>query len=202
MGSARPLFSMAAGSVVSWPSSSQPPGTGRLPASQTGALQLAVAELAQGAVHHDVLTVGAGDSEDDGVIADAAVFGAPSRHIGGGVRPADADAAVFGGQPAVGAAAHPVVVVAQCHDADAVLFGEGAGTLHCALCVQRAEAAVAVPALHTAHAGDALGAGKRVDLALFRGSSPPAESDSDRGCTRRKGCSGRKSQRRLWRPPG
>lgn len=68
-------------------------GYGQLPARQTGAFQLAVAELAQGAVHHDVLAVGAGDSEDERVIADAAVFGAPGRHIGGGVRPADADAA-------------------------------------------------------------------------------------------------------------
>ena len=123
-----------------------------------------------------MLAVGAGDSEDERVIADAAVFGAPGRHIGGGVRPADADAAFFGGQPAVGAAAHPVVVVAQCHDADAVLLGEGAGTLHCALCVQRAEAAVAVPALHTAHAGDALGAGKRVDLALFEVAHHPRKA--------------------------
>lgn len=57
-------------------------GYGQLPARQTGALQLAVAELAQGAVHHDVLAVGAGDSEDERVIADAAVFGAPGRHIG------------------------------------------------------------------------------------------------------------------------
>ena len=60
-----------------------------------------------------------------------------------------------------------MVVVAQCHDADAVLLGEGAGTFHCALCIQRAKAAVAVPALHTAHAGEALSAGKRVDLARF-----------------------------------
>ena len=123
-----------------------------------------------------MLAVGAGDSEDERVIADAAVFGAPGRHIGGGVRPADADAARVCGLPAVGAAAHPVVVVAQCHDADAVLFGEGAGTLHCALCVQRAEAAVAVPALHTAHAGDALGAGKRVDLALFEVAHHPRKA--------------------------
>ena len=84
MGSARPLFD-GGGVCRELAVLVAAAGYGQLPASQTGALQLAVAELAQGAVHHDVLAVGAGDSEDERVIADAAVFGAPGRHIGGGV---------------------------------------------------------------------------------------------------------------------
>ena len=62
----------------------------------------------------------------------------------------------------------PVVVVAQRHNADAVLLGKLAGTIHRTLGVQRAEAAVAVPALDAAHTGHAGGASGGVDLALFQ----------------------------------
>ena len=49
--------------------------------------------------------------------------------------------------PAVAAAAHPVVVVAQGHHAYTVLFGQFTGAVHGALCVQRTKTTMTVPAL-------------------------------------------------------
>ncbi len=82
---------------------------------------------------------------------------APCGHVGAGVGPADADAARVRRLPAVGAAAHPVVVVAQRHHADAELVGQLHGAGHGVAGVQRAEAALAVPALHGTEAGGAHG---------------------------------------------
>ena len=123
-----------------------------------------------------MLAVGTGHRHDQGVVADLAVLAAPGRHVGHGVGPADAHAAVVGGQPAVGAAAHPVVVVAQGHHAHAVLLGQLTGTVHGALGVQRAETAMAVPPLQRAEGGHAGGAGRGVDLALFQVADHPGEA--------------------------
>jgi len=143
-------------------------GNGQLHTAQAAVLDFAVAELADRAVDHRVLTVGARHCHDKRVVADFAVLAAPCGHVGHRVRPADTDAAVVGCQPAVGTAAHPVVVVAQRHNADAVLLGKLAGTVHSTLGVQRTEATVAVPALNAAHARHAGGAGGGVDFAFFQ----------------------------------
>ena len=70
------------------------------------------------------------------------------------------------GLPAVGAAAHPVVVVAQRHHANTELMCQLYGTVHGVLGVQRAKAALAVPALHGTKAGNALGLSGGINLAL------------------------------------
>ena len=135
---------------------------------KAGALQLAVAELGQGAVHHDVLAIGAGDRENNGVIAQAAVQRAPGGHDGPGVGPADADAACVRRLPAIGAAAHPVVVVAQGHHAYAKAPCQLHGPRHGPSGVQGPEAPVPVPALDGAEGGHALRLNSRVDLPVFQ----------------------------------
>ena len=135
-------------------------------AGQTHRFQLAVAELAQGTIHHDVLPVRARHGQNERVVADVVVLCAPCRHVGAGVGPADADAARVCGLPAVGAAAHPVVVVAQRHHANTELMCQLYGTVHGVLGVQRAKAALAIPALHGTKAGNALGLSGGINLAL------------------------------------
>ena len=115
-----------------------------------------------------MLAVGAGHGQDQRVIADVVVLGTPCGHIRAGIGPADADAALICRLPAVGAAPHPVVVVAQRHQPNTVLLGQLHGTVHGPLCVQGAKAAVAIPALHRTKTGHALCLGGRVDAALFQ----------------------------------
>ena len=61
-----------------------------------------------------------------------------------------------------------MVVVAQRHQTDAILMGQLHSTPHGMPGVQRAKAALAVPAFHRAKAGDALSRGGRVDAAFFQ----------------------------------
>ena len=115
-----------------------------------------------------MLAVCARHSQNEGIVAKVIVLCAPCRHVGAGVGPADADAAGVCCLPAIGAAAHPVVVVAQRHQTDAILMGQLHSTPHGVPGVQRAKATLAVPAFHRTKAGDALGRGGRVDAALFQ----------------------------------
>ena len=59
-----------------------------------------------------------------------------------------------------------MVVVAQRHHANTELMCQLYGTVHGVLGVQRAKAALAVPALHGTKAGNALGRSGGIDLAL------------------------------------
>ena len=115
-----------------------------------------------------MLAVGAGNRKDQRIVADAVIQSAPRRHIRAGVGPADANAALVRSLPAIGAAPHPVVVVAQSHQADAVLPGQLDGAVHGAFRIQRAKAAVPIPALHRAKTRHTLGLGGGIDLALFQ----------------------------------
>ena len=63
---------------------------------------------------------GIGFSLAEGIVADLSVFTAPGRHIRHGIGPADSDAALVSSLPSVAAAAHPVVVIAQRHNAHTV----------------------------------------------------------------------------------
>lgn len=60
---------------------------------QAAVLDFAVAELADGAVDHGALAVGAGNGHNQGGVADPAVLAAPGGHGGHGVGPADAHTA-------------------------------------------------------------------------------------------------------------
>nr|GFD26167.1 hypothetical protein [Tanacetum cinerariifolium] len=110
---------------------------------------LAKRKLRDGHVQHQV-PGRAGHGQHQRVVAEARVGAAPGRHDGRGIGEAQADAAGFGGLPAVAAAAHPVVGVAQGHAADAVLLGQLDGAGHAGGSIGGAGAEVAVPALDEA----------------------------------------------------
>lgn len=122
-----------------------------------------------------MLPVGAGNGHDQGIVADLPVLAAPGGHVGHGVGPADAHTALVRRQPAVGAAPHPVVVVAQGHHPHAVGLGQGTGAVHGTFGVQRPEAPVPVPALHGTERGHTGGPGGGVDLALVQVAHHPGK---------------------------
>ena len=109
----------------------------------------------------------AGESDDEGIVADGGGGGSPGREVGEGVRPAEGEEAGLGGKPSVGAAAHPVVGVGESDCSDAVLAGEGDGAVHDGVGVEVAEAAVSVPALDTSEGCGAGGLGVDVDAAVL-----------------------------------
>ena len=71
-----------------------------------------------------MVAVASGNRHNQRVIADLAVCAAPGRHIRTGIGPADSDTALVCSLPAIGAAAHPMVVVAQGYHTDAKLLSK------------------------------------------------------------------------------
>ncbi len=110
--------------------------------------------------------VGAGDGEDEGVVADGGGGGTPGGDVGEGVGPADGEEASLGGEPAVGTATHPVVGIAEGYGGDAVLAGEEHGAVDGGVGVEVAGAAVSVPSLEGSEAGDEGGLGVDIDAAV------------------------------------
>ena len=147
---------MAAGSRVRLPCGVEAAVDGQQLAALAVALERAVGELRHGHVEHHG-PGGARHGDDQRIVADGALGAAPGRQVGHGVGPADADEAGLGGLPAVGAAAHPVVGVAQRDAADAVLAAERDGAVHRGQRVEIAGAALAVPALQRAKGSEAPG---------------------------------------------
>ena len=76
-----------------------------------------------------MLPVTSRDGHDKRVISNLLVNAAPCRHVGLCVGPADSDAALVGCLPSITSAAHPVVV-AQRHNADAILLCQLHGAVH------------------------------------------------------------------------
>lgn len=125
----------------------------------------AVGELRHGHVEDDVIG-GARDGDDERIIAYGWSGGSPCGEVGEGVGPADAEEALFRGLPAVGPAAHPVVGIGKGYGTDAVLPGEGDGSLHGGVGIEVADAAVAVPALDGAEGGCESGLDVDVDATV------------------------------------
>ena len=109
---------------------------------------------------------GAGNGEDQRVVAEGRRGRSPGREVGEGVGPADGEEAGVGGEPAVTAAAHPVVGVGEDDAAEAVVVGEGNGAAHCKVSVEIAGAEVAVPAFDGREGRDEAGFGVDVDAAV------------------------------------
>ena len=140
------------------------------------AFERAVGELGHGHVE-DEMAGGAGHGEDERVVADGGFGRAPCGEIGHGVGEAEADHAGFRGLPAVGAAAHPVVGVAEGDAADAVGAGEGDGAFHGGVGVEVAGALAAVPTLECAEGGDADGCGMDVYGPILDGGEEAREAE-------------------------
>ena len=156
----------------------------------------AVRELRHRHVEHDVAR-GARHGDDERVVADERDRRAPRRDVGERVRPADADHAGVGGLPAVVAAAHPVVGVAEPHRADAVLARELDRARHAGPRVEVAGPAASVPSLHAAARRDAHG---RAWTSTIRcGSWRRSAGSGSRRATRRRRDSSRRRGARTGR---
>ena len=117
-----------------------------------------------------------GNCHHKGIVSNLFVLSAPGRHIGTGVGPADADKPPVRGLPAVAAASHPVVIVAQGHHAHAVFLCQITGPVHGPPRVQRAESPVPVPSLDCPHAHLTGRRGIWGDLSFFKVGYDPGET--------------------------
>ena len=124
IGSARCVRSIAAGSRVSSPCSSKPPGNGKQLAALAICRQRAVGELRHRDVEHDrraaACGIAARNGDDQRIVADCGRCRSPRRQVGQRVGPAHRGEAGFGRLPAVASAAHPVRGVGQRDGAETV----------------------------------------------------------------------------------
>ncbi len=108
----------------------------------------------------------AGHGNDQRIIADAWLGSAPRGQIGQGVGPANADKPCLGSLPAVSAAAHPVIGVAETHACHAVLPAQGHGAVHAGLRIQIAGAFAPIPALQSGETAELFGLSLDIDAAI------------------------------------
>ena len=104
--------------------------------------------------------------QDQRIVADAAVFRTPGRHVRLGVGPADANATGFRSLPAIAATTQPVVGIAHRHPADAELARQINGPIHRQFGIDVAQAQIAVPAFEGTEALGFFGLGLEVDIAF------------------------------------
>ena len=109
------------------------------------------------------MAAGPRDGNDQRVVPDTGIAGAPGRKIGHGVGPADGDEPGLGRLPAVAASAHPVGGVGERHAAHTMLAGERHGPFHGLISIERAGAEPTIPTLERSTGGHQLRLSVNVD---------------------------------------
>src|ERR1700712_1797782 len=85
------------------------------------------------------------NSNDNRVITQPRIDTAPGWYVSYGIGKANAYAICFGGLPAVSAATHPMVGIANSHTAYAVLFGQCNSPFHAVFGVEHPGCHITVP---------------------------------------------------------
>ena len=113
--------------------------------------QRTVGELRHGHIQHHV-PLRTRHRDHKRVISNSCIDSAPRRHIGHGVGPTHAYHSRISRLPSVGAAAHPVICIAQRDAANAMLARQRECAPHCRMRVQVPRTAPPIPSFHRAEA--------------------------------------------------